>query len=633
MMNFQDKLQTNAPSIRYEGDIRPEQAQLRQQQAQAMQQMQQQAMMQQPQGRMPAGRMPPMAMGGSITGPTIQGQNGIAGLNMPGYAYGGITGQDGRKQYGIGSWFQEKIMDPIKKNPVAAATIAALGVNQFGIPGTGGKGVADNFGRGFIGDIFGRDSILGPGGEGDPVGTSGPQKNKKLINLSSIMSDSGQKGVGNTPFGLSTGMLSAIGGGVAGLFSDRLNSSEDAEADRGVGIGINNVGQAANVLDPREGMAAGLRFLPELETRKYSPAQMLAAYGGANQPVATADLADGGRAFDIPDYSYKNKMMDPNMMEQIKRLIQGGMGKGMGRGDMEKSVLMRMPDMTMGYAEGGRLDSFGTKQKQLREISKKLQEINQAMMSAEAEELVELMQQAMVLKEQIRQLGASPEQSSEDNVMQAMLSGGSSFEDLMSAPGAESIVDSGYDIYKPDRTKDNYPVEGVSMEEMVSMPNNNNRALMTSGKMDNNFNFSDMMRAGMMRRPSREVNIPSIRMEGDAGSDMGEATMFEEYDKKAEGGIMETEQSEMLDLGGMEKDYREEGGFVPIGEYEKKDDVPARLSVNEFVFTADAVRGAGDGDIDKGAERLQGIMKELEKQGKPEGMEMMEVSERLSEVV
>ena len=152
-------------------------------------------------------------------------------------------------------------------------------------------------------------------------------------------------------------------------------------------------------------------------------------------------------------------------------------------------------------------------------------------------------------------------------------------------------------------------------------------------KMDNNFNFSDMMRAGMMRRPSREVNIPSIRMEGDAGSDMGEATMFEEYDKKAEGGIMETEQSEMLDLGGMEKDYREEGGFVPIGEYEKKDDVPARLSVNEFVFTADAVRGAGDGDIDKGAERLQGIMKELEKQGKPEGMEMMEVSERLSEVV
>ena len=85
-MNFQDqmtdRIQTNAPSIRYEGDLRPEQAGIMQQQAQAMQQMQQQAMMQQPQGRMPAGRMPPMAMGGSITGPTIQGQNGNAGTQI-----------------------------------------------------------------------------------------------------------------------------------------------------------------------------------------------------------------------------------------------------------------------------------------------------------------------------------------------------------------------------------------------------------------------------------------------------------------------------------------------------------------------------------------------------------------------
>ena len=160
-------------------------------------------------------------------------------------------------------------------------------------------------------------------------------------------------------------MLSAIGGAAAGLFSDRLNSSEDIEADRGVGIGIQNIGKSANLLSPIQGMEAGLRFLPELETRKYSPAEMLAAQYGSDsaEPIATANLADGGRAFDIPDYSYKNKMMDPDMMEQIKRLIQGGMGKGMGRGDMEKSVLMRMPDMTMGYAEGGRLDSFGARTK------------------------------------------------------------------------------------------------------------------------------------------------------------------------------------------------------------------------------------------------------------------------------
>ena len=72
----------------------------------------------------------------------------------------------------------------------------------------------------------------------------------------------------------------------------------------------------------------------------------------------------------------------------------------------------------------------------------------------------------------------------------------------------------------------------------------------------------------------------------------------------AEGGLM--------NLGGMEKDYREEGGFVPIGGKEKADDVPARLSKNEFVFTADAVRGAGGGDIDKGAEIMEDLMKRLE---------------------
>jgi hypothetical protein len=74
--------------------------------------------------------------------------------------------------------------------------------------------------------------------------------------------------------------------------------------------------------------------------------------------------------------------------------------------------------------------------------------------------------------------------------------------------------------------------------------------------------------------------------------------------KKAEGGIM--------DLGGMEIDYRAKGGFVPIGEKEKADDVPARLSKNEFVFTADAVRGAGKGDIKKGAKKMYQLMKQYE---------------------
>ena len=72
------------------------------------------------------------------------------------------------------------------------------------------------------------------------------------------------------------------------------------------------------------------------------------------------------------------------------------------------------------------------------------------------------------------------------------------------------------------------------------------------------------------------------------------------YPNYAVGGRVAAQEGGLMDLGGMEKDYRAEGGFVPIGREEKADDVPARLSVNEFVFTADAVRNAGGGDIDKG---------------------------------
>ena len=83
-----------------------------------------------------------------------------------------------------------------------------------------------------------------------------------------------------------------------------------------------------------------------------------------------------------------------------------------------------------------------------------------------------------------------------------------------------------------------------------------------------------------------------------------------------EGGIMETEEaSEMIDMGGMEKDFRNEGGFVAMGGKERADDVPARLSKNEFVFTADAVRNAGGGDIDKGAEVMENLMNNLEAGG------------------
>jgi hypothetical protein len=62
-----------------------------------------------------------------------------------------------------------------------------------------------------------------------------------------------------------------------------------------------------------------------------------------------------------------------------------------------------------------------------------------------------------------------------------------------------------------------------------------------------------------------------------------------------------------------ELDLRNTGGFIPpVGIKEKADDIPAMLSNNEFVFTADAVRAAGGGSVEKGAQKMYDLMKSLE---------------------
>ena len=96
---------------------------------------------------------------------------------------------------------------------------------------------------------------------------------------------------------------------------------------------------------------------------------------------------------------------------------------------------------------------------------------------------------------------------------------------------------------------------------------------------------------------------------------------FEEFLEAAqEGGFFEmadggsirmAAEGGMMDLGGNEMDLRG-GGFVPLGAKEKADDVPARLSKNEFVMTADAVRAAGGGSVDRGADIMYKTMKTLE---------------------
>lgn len=116
----------------------------------------------------------------------------------------------------------------------------------------------------------------------------------------------------------------------------------------------------------------------------------------------------------------------------------------------------------------------------------------------------------------------------------------------------------------------------------------------------------------------------------DEGYDFGSAVkkyMEETRDKKAMGGTPEQNAIQAAGIEGLplnqnpagvtELDLRETGGFIPpVGVKEKADDIPAMLANNEFVFTADAVRGMGDGNVNKGAQRMYDMMKKLEKGGR-----------------
>lgn len=87
--------------------------------------------------------------------------------------------------------------------------------------------------------------------------------------------------------------------------------------------------------------------------------------------------------------------------------------------------------------------------------------------------------------------------------------------------------------------------------------------------------------------------------------DLGNINLMEQNNRqnKNKGGL--------ADLGGHELDMRP-GGFIPIGAEEKADDIPARLSKNEFVMTADAVREFGDGNVNEGAKKMYSMMNKLE---------------------
>jgi len=117
-------------------------------------------------------------------------------------------------------------------------------------------------------------------------------------------------------------------------------------------------------------------------------------------------------------------------------------------------------------------------------------------------------------------------------------------------------------------------------------------------------------RASLQMTMMRQAGIPEETVEETLEMN-GLSEYYTPPASAAEGGIIGLKEGGMLNFGGREMDLRT-GGFVPIGKKERADDVPARLSKNEFVMTADAVRAAGGGSVNKGAQRMYDVMNKLE---------------------
>ena len=151
----------------------------------------------------------------------------------------------------------------------------------------------------------------------------------------------------------------------------------------------------------------------------------------------------------------------------------------------------------------------------------------------------------------------------------------------------------------------------VAYEAAVDLKNEQDRLdAEEAAQIEETTTANESERASLQMTMMRQAGIPEETVEETlAMNDLSE--YYVPPASAAEGGIIGLKEGGMLNFDGREMDLRT-GGFVPIGKKERADDVPARLSKNEFVMTADAVRAAGGGSVNKGAQRMYDVMNKLE---------------------
>ena len=526
-------------------------------------------------------------------------------------AFGGVAGDDGRRKYGLGSLLQkakDKIVDDlipneIKENPVLTALGGAALVNQFGIPQRIADYIGTGTGQNFVGNLL---SAVVPGST---------QFDTVLGNLVPFTGD---------PYGVSVGDM----GGYLTMDS------------------IANAGQGRNMLgmlDPSNTtgwMEQGLTLSPS-EFLKDAGQSVLSMAGNAVKNLATNafNTITGGGGVQTAAMSTPGGRDALLIQQQRQQQLNANLAKALAAGSAAGAYVESQPKDTLPT------DTTGID----------IPAIAQAARGTDAEA-------------EAAGLRFLPPQDTRLPVAQGGRIGydigGTADEgfDLLGekdAPVFAVDVNPMKENRRPmERIIETYVRDqinqGLSMEQVI---NNVNKIInkripdkssdfeiplrderVQGGRIGYDMGGGVMMASNIENDKILEALLEKYLDMGLSLPDAEEAAQkeFERMSMRPSNRVM-AQEGGLMDLGGMEKDYREEGGFVPIGGREKADDVPARLSKNEFVFTADAVRNAGGGDIDEGAAVMERMMKNLEQggqvseesQGLEGAREMFETSQRL----
>jgi len=473
--------------------------------------------------------------------------------------------QQPRQMYGLGS-FVKKFTRPLKKivkSPLGKAALLGGGAYLLG-GGRFGLGTGDGFGSSGIAKYL-------KGGLGNFMkGNAGT----KMGSLSNIFRQGGKQGADFS--------MARLGLGGLGLAATTLPFLAGGEEDEDVitdpfsttPSSISDIVSMAQNKDP------SLRFMPNsqyVQKNFYKAADggiaKLSMGGGAGQQQMMQALQaeymkyrqNGGT---MPFEQYAKMVMQQQGQPQMA--AEGGR-IGYSNGGLSTYQIFKLKELGYDTKGGKVLDPFGG-EKVLKDILKVNKYANGGRIGyAEAGPVME--EDVEVINEDTQQVASNNEN---DRILELLF---------------EKYLDMGMSMEEAEaaaRMELDQMSQGPAMEETMV----EDRVMANAGGMMDYMSSANPMADSYLMEDTDIVNM--YRPGGDR-------------QPAAEGGIM--------DLGGMEKDYRAEGGFVPIGGQEKADDVPARLSKNEFVFTADAVRNAGGGDIDAGAEVMENMMNHLEQGG------------------